>query len=291
MDLKQAICLHGMLVKFRYYVKEFMHFRNMKFTAATGIALFALLFSGACKKAEIEGLQSQIALKDDQIQQLEKQVNDLQATTGSLLDRMSDLSVVNKAGAESIKQSLESISQQYGFIQDLTSKIHSKDSLNLALVMNLKQSLTDIDNEDVQIEIREGVVYVSISDKLLFRSGSATVSPGAEDILGRIAEVINTNKDLDVVVEGHTDNVPMAGECIADNWDLSVKRATSVVRSLTDKHRVSPERLTASGRSEYFPKADNSTVDGRSTNRRTEIIIAPRLDQFFKMLEKPPLLN
>ncbi|HLF63147.1 MAG TPA: OmpA family protein [Saprospiraceae bacterium] len=248
------------------------------------LSSFALL---SCNK----GLKTELKAKEQQVAQLQEQVDNLQSTTGSLLDRMADLSVISKDGSESIKQSLETLSRQYGFIQDLTQKIQSKDSINMALVMNLKQSLTDINDEDIQIEIREGVVHVSISDKLLFSSGSNRLSRNATHVLGKLAHVINEHQDLNVVVEGHTDNVPMTGSCMSDNWDLSVLRATSVVRALTTQYSVPPDRLTASGRSEYVPKQDNGTTEGRSANRRTEIIIAPRLDQFFKMLEPQTVEN
>ena len=245
----------------------------------------------SCKKEQIRGLENEIVTKKDQIEQLESQVEDLQSTTGSLLDRMADLSVVNKEGAESIRQSLESLNQQYGYIESLSKKIQEKDSLNLVLVMNLKRSLTDIDDQDIQIEIREGVVHVSISDKLLFRSGSARLSVQAQQVLGKIAVVLNDKPNLNIVVEGHTDDVPIDNACMQDNWDLSVKRATAVVRTLADMHSVAPERLTASGRAEFLPNESNSTEHGRRINRRTEIIIAPRLDQFFKMLESPELVG
>lgn len=258
----------------------------MKQLSLIGILASAILTCSCGKK-----LKEEIATKDNQIAQLEKQVEHLQATTGSLLQRMEDLSIISKDGAESIKQSLTTLSQQYGFIQDLTTKIQSKDSLNLELVMNLKRQLTDVSDQDIQIEIREGVVHVSISDKLLFSSGSANLNRNAARVLGKLATVMNQHQDLNIVVEGHTDNVPMGGECISDNWDLSVLRATSVVRSLTTQYQVAPERLTASGRSEFAPKQDNSSVEGRSTNRRTEIIIAPRLDQFFRMVEAPAVQN
>ena len=261
----------------------------MKYTSLCALLCVCLLAS--CKKQEIRSLKSEITTKDDQIEQLRAQVQDLQSTTGSLLDRMADLSVVNKEGAESIRQSLESLSRQYGYIEDLSRKIQEKDSINMALVMNLKRSLTDVNNEDIQIEIREGVVYVSISDKLLFRSGSARLSTQAQSVLGRIAAVLNDNQDLNVVVEGHTDSVPIDNTCMEDNWDLSVKRATSVVRTLSQAYSVAPERLTASGRAEYAPKASNDMESGRSLNRRTEIIIAPKLDQFFKMLEPQELVG
>ncbi len=249
--------------------------------------LVLLLPFYSCKNKQVEKLENEVQLKDDQIAQLQQQINHLQSTNGSLLDRMSDLSIVSKTGAESIQKSLESLSQQYDFIQNLTEKVHSKDSLNLALVMNLKRSLSDVNDNDIQVEVRGGVVYVSISDKMLFNSGSSKLNPQSEDVLGKIASVINDHEQLDVLVEGHTDNVPMSNSCIDDNWDLSVKRATSVVRALANDYYVAPERMTAAGRSEYIPRAGNESADGRSQNRRTEIVITPKLDQFFKLLEAP----
>ena len=249
------------------------------------------LFAACGNKTKMKKLESDLAFKTQQVEKLEEQVEYLKNTNSSLLDRMSDLSIISKAGAESIQNSLESMTQQYSYIQDLTTKIQTKDSLNLALVMNLKRSLTDINDEDVQIEVRGGVVYVSISDKLLFRSGSHQLSNQAEQVLEKIATVVNDHSDLNVMVEGHTDDVPISSSCSVDNWDLSVRRATSVVRTLQDKYYVAPERLIAAGRSEFIPKADNDSEAGRSINRRTEIIITPKLDQFFKLLESPALPN
>ncbi len=234
-------------------------------------------------------LKTELALKTEQVEQLRAQLDHIQETNSSLLDRLSDMSVINKAGAESIQHSLENINQQYAFIEDLTTKIHTKDSINLALVTNIKRSLSNINDEDVQVEVRGGVVYVSISDKLLFRSGSAQLGQQARTVLGKLSSVINDHDDLDILVEGHTDDVPINSECVVDNWDLSVKRATAVVRALQADHYVSPERLTAAGRSQYIPKADNSDAQGRSQNRRTDIVITPKLDQFFKLLESPKL--
>lgn len=252
--------------------------------ALAALALFTL---SACNKGKIKTLENELALKEEKIVLLEQQVNHLQGTNSGLLDRMADLSIVSKAGAESIQESLKSLSQQYDFIQDLTQKMQSKDSLNLALVMNLKRSLADIADEDVQVEVRGGLVHISISDKMLFPSGSSKISSAAQRVLGKIAAVINDHNDLQVIVEGHTDDVPISNSCLEDNWDLSVKRATSVVRMLETEHYVDPARMTAAGRSEYIPKADNGTTAGRSLNRRTEIVLTPKLDQFFKLLEGP----
>jgi len=149
--------------------------------------------------------------------------------------------------------------------------------------LNLRQSLEDINDGDIDIEVRGEVVYVSISDKMLFKSASARLNTSAESVLAKVAKVVNDHDDIDIMVEGHTDSKSISTDCIKDNWDLSVHRATAVVRSLQDTHGVNPARITASGKGEYMPKADNETADGRSVNRRTEIIITPRLDQFMKL--------
>jgi len=242
-------------------------------------------------QAELDNLKYELASKNGELivangraTDLQDQLDYLKLTNTNLLDRLSDLSVISKAGAESIKQSLESLNERNEYIRELTSSIAAKDSINLALVMNLKRSLDDINDEDINIEVIKGVVYISISDKMLFKSGSATINTSAETVLGKIAKVVNDHKNLDILVEGHTDNVPISNSCMSDNWDLSVKRATSVVRVLQKKYNVDPNRMTAGGRSEYAPKDSNESKTGRSTNRRTEIIITPKLDQFFELM-------
>lgn len=221
------------------------------------------------------------------VHSLEEQLDYFKTTNTDLLARLSDLSVVSKAGAASIQQSLEALREQNKYIKDLTTSIQRKDSLNLVLVMNLKRSLADVNDEDISIEVKKGVVYISLSDKMLFRSGSYVINPRAEEVLGKIAMVVNDHNDLDILVEGHTDNVPINTNCLKDNWDLSVMRATAVTRLLQTKYGVAPDRMTAGGRSEYVPKATNLTSEGRSLNRRTEIIILPKLDQFFELLAPP----
>lgn len=221
------------------------------------------------------------------VKSLEDQLVVLKASQSTLLDQLNTASVINKAGAESIKKSLDAINMQSGYIQELTKTMQYKDSVNLALALNLKKSLSDFNDKDVTIEIKKGVVYISISDNMLFKSGSAVINPAAEKVLGKIAGIINDQKELDILVEGHTDNLPISTDCVADNWDLSAKRATSVVRSLQTKYKVEPSRMTAGGRSEYLPKASNANAAGRAENRRTEIIVLPKLDQFFKLLEAP----
>lgn len=244
--------------------------------------------------AELDNLKSELASKKGELivaqgraNDLLEQVNFMKETNTNLLERLSDLSIISKTGAESIKQSLESLNERNEYIKNLTNSIAAKDSMNLALVMNLKRSLDDINDEDINIEVKKGVVYISISDKMLFKSGSANITTTAESVLGKIAKVVNDHSNLDILVEGHTDNVPISNSCMTDNWDLSVKRATSVVRVLQQKYNVVPDRMTAGGRSEYVPKDTNETAKGRSINRRTEIIITPKLDEFFKLMEEP----
>ena len=140
-------------------------------------------------------------------------------------------------------------------------------------------------DEDIQIDVEKTVVYISIADKLLFKSGSATISGAAKTVLGKVAEVIAAQPDLEVMVEGYTDNKPISTAGIKDNWDLSVKRSTSVIRVLQNDFNIEPSRLVAAGRSEYMPLESNDTVEGRSRNRRTRIVLMPKLDQFFELLE------
>ena len=202
-----------------------------------------------------------------------------------LLDQLSALSVISKEGAESIRKSLETIDKQRGELSELNAQIRSKDSLNLVLVMNLKRSLSDVNDTDVNVKVDKGVVLISLSDNMLYKSGSSEISSRAGGVLEKIAKVINDYKTFDVLIEGNTDNVPIATNCLADNWDLSVKRATSVARVLQKNYGVDPSRIIAGGRSEYNAKVPNDTKANRSINRRTEIIIMPKLDEFFKLLE------
>lgn len=235
----------------------------------------------------ILSLEMQLANALNEASLLEGQLEYFRSTNTNLLDRLADMSVVSKAGAQSIQRSLEALNEQNRYIKDLTSSIRIRDSLNLALVMNLKRSLVDIDDRDITIEVKKGVVYISLSDRMLFKSGSAEISPDADIVLGKIAGILNDHQQLEILVEGHTDTVPISTACMQDNWDLSVKRATSVVRRLQLQHKIAPERMTAGGRSEYIPKSSNESAEGRAVNRRTEIIVLPDLDQFFRLLEPP----
>ncbi len=224
---------------------------------------------------------------NQKLRSAEDQIVVLKGSQNNLLDQLNTASVINKAGAESIKKSLDAISQQSSYIKELTKTMQYKDSVNLALAMNLKKSLSDFNDKDVSIEVKKGVVYISLSDNMLFKTASSNINSSADKVLGKIAGILNDQKELDILVEGHTDNVPMAGECVTDNWDLSTRRATAVVKLLQSKYKVDPSRMTAGGRSEYQPKSSNSNATGRASNRRTEIIVLPKLDQFFKLMEAP----
>ncbi len=219
------------------------------------------------------------------IADLNKQIDYLKQNNNTVLNQLKDLSVVTGAQAESIKKSLDNIGAKDMYIQDLQGSIARKDSLNMALVMNLKGAIGNLDDKDINIKVDKGVVYVDISDKLLFKSGSYDVTDRAKEVLGKVAKVLNNQPEIEFLVEGHTDSIPMKNAIIQDNWDLSVKRATTIVRVLQDTYGLDPKRMTAAGRSQYLPLTDNTTAEGRAANRRTRIVILPQLDQFFKLLE------
>lgn len=216
---------------------------------------------------------------------LEAEVLDLKSKSNALLNQLSDLSVITKSQAESIKKSLDNISSKDAYIKDLQVAMAKKDSLNLALVMNLKGALKDINDQDIEVKVEGSAVFISISDKLLFKSGSYDISTKANDVLGKVALVMKSQPDIQFMVEGHTDNNPIKTTSIKDNWDLSVLRATSIVRSLQNNHGIDPKRMIAAGRSEFIPVTSNEGDANKALNRRTRIVIIPQLDQFFKLIE------
>lgn len=239
-----------------------------------------------CNTLTAENSQSK-ALLEAELAGLKKQMDFLKENNTTALKQLESLSVISGSQAESIKKSLDNIGAKDAYIQDLQSAISRKDSLNLALVTNLKGAIGNMDDKDINIKVDKGVVYIDISDKLLFKSGSFDVSEKAGTVLGKVAAVLKNQPDIEFMVEGHTDNVAYKGNAmLADNWDLSVKRATAVVRILQNQYGLNPANMTAAGRSEYKPVTDNGTAEGRAANRRTRIVILPQLDQFFKLLEQ-----
>ena len=240
-------------------------------------------------KAELgrqkSALETDKASLNNQIADLNKQIDYLKQTNTTVLKQMEDLSVVSSAQADNIRKSLENIGAKDLYIQDLQASMARKDSLNLALVMNLKGAVGSMDDQDINIKVDKGVVYIDISDKLLFKSGKYEVTSQAKTVLGKVAAVLKNQADIEFMVEGHTDNVAYRSGVLLDNWDLSVKRATSVVRILQKEYGLDPKKMSASGRGEYNPVVENSTAENKAANRRTRIVILPQLDQFFKLLE------
>jgi chemotaxis protein MotB len=216
---------------------------------------------------------------------LQDQLDDLKKNNNKALNMLQDLSVISGQQAENIKKSLENLSQKDSYIMNLQSEIARKDSLNMQLVMNLKSSLVDVNDQDINVKVDKGVVFIDISDKLLFNSGKYKVTDKAQEVLGKVARVLNAHPDCEFMVEGHTDSIPIHTNVLDDNWDLSVKRATAIVRILQDKYQIDPARMTAAGHSKYRPIASNATAEGRAINRRTRIVILPQLDQFFNLME------
>jgi len=222
------------------------------------------------------------------------QLDALRRNNQDLINNMGNLTTLTAKGADNLEKSLESLREKDLTIRKLQDAVTRRDSVNLALVQSLKGVLGNLDDEDINISVEKGVVYVNISDKLLFSSGSTTVSARAKEVLGKVATVVKNKPDFEFMVEGHTDTVPIHTAKMSDNWDLSVLRATSVVRILQNDFGVSPSRMTAAGRSQYIPVASNDTRDGRAKNRRTRIVILPKLDQFYSMIEegmKDPAIN
>jgi chemotaxis protein MotB len=237
-----------------------------------------------CEDDKAEAARKKTSLESE-IDGLNKQIALLKENSTQALKQLENLSVISGSQAESIKKSLENIGAKDAYIQDLQSAMAKKDSLNMALVMNLKGAIGNLDDKDINIKVDKGVVYIDISDKLLFKSGKYEVTDNAKEVLGKVAQVLKAQPDIEFMVEGHTDNVPFSSGILLDNWDLSVKRATSVVRLLQSKYGLDPAHIAAAGRGQYKPVADNSSTEGKAANRRTRIVILPQLDQFFKLLE------
>jgi chemotaxis protein MotB len=236
-------------------------------------------------KGELSSTLTTLELRKEQIQDLKNQIEDCKQQRDKQLSQVGDLTVLSQSASDNIKETLSQLEKKDKYIYLLQAAKSKVDSINLALAVNLKSVLKDgIEDKDVEIKVDKTVVFINLSDKMLYESGSAKLTAKANEVLGKIAQIIETRKDLDVMVEGYTDNVPIKTACIEDNWDLSVKRATSVVRVLQNTYYVDPNKLVAAGRGEYNILASNDTPEGRSVNRRTRIIILPKLNQFYDLL-------
>jgi len=314
-SFKPAARIQGQIIFFAaslffHFKKSIMNVRQIVLPALCAILLLSCVSSKKFKKSQADyatlqtqhtalqgdltacndekaNLQRQKSSLENDIANLNKQIEFLKQNNTQALKQLEDMSVISAAQAESIKKSMDNIGAKDSYIQTLQQQMARKDSLNMALVMNLKGAIGNMDDEDINIKVDKGVVYIDISDKMLFKTAKFDITSQAKTVLGKVATVLKNQPDIEFMVEGHTDDVVYKGSagCLLDNWDLSVKRATSVVRVLQKEYGMDPGKMAAAGRGEYKPIADNSSKEGKAANRRTRIVILPQLDQFFKLLE------
>ena len=242
----------------------------------------------AAKEKENEGLKKNLADLTDQFNILTNKNNDLQKKYESLinmsLSQTDKLSKALLAKSEELDAKEKLLSDREKTLEEMNKVIARQDSITKRLNGILRNALLGFNSDELSVEVKNGKVYVSMSDKLLFKSGSSAVEAKGKEALKLLGGVLDKSVDIDILVEGHTDNVPIKTSVYKDNWDLSVARATSIVRILATDYKIAPTRMTASGKGEFFPKADNDTPEGRAKNRRTEIILSPKLDELMKLL-------
>ena len=217
---------------------------------------------------------------------MSSQIDFLKKNNSELINNMGNMTTLTAQGATNIEKALETIKEKDLKITRMQDALTKKDSVTLALVTSLKSSV-GISDPDIEVNVEKGVVFISIADKLLFKSGSYVVSDKAKEVLAKVAKVVNDKPTFECMVEGHTDNVPFTGNAVLlDNWDLSVKRSTAIIRVLTKELKVNPAQLIAAGRADYIPLVENNTADNRAKNRRTRIVVLPKIDEFYDMIEK-----
>lgn len=273
------------------------------------LLLFAAIAGSGCvsnkKYAELQGNYDKLQEKDrglnqsylvtqnelnnsrGQVKSLEDQIAAARANANSLQDALNKCIASNGQGNVNVAKLADQISASDKYIQHLVDLKNKSDSLNQVLTANLTRSLSPDELKDVDVKVLKGVVYISLSDNMLYQSGSYAILPKAGSTLSKVAKIINDYSNYDVIVEGNTDNVPISQPNIRNNWDLSCLRASSVVMALQTTYNVDPKRLTAGGRGEYNPVTDNNTDAGKAANRRTQVIITPKLDQFMALIGKP----
>ena len=274
--------------------------KKVLFFAALVVSSFAI--SSCVSKKDLEACQTQNNRLNTQYQDAREQLAAATARINSLQQQLSSCESTNKSLQDNLAKSLtnansnnvniaklvDQINESNQYIRHLVEVKSKSDSLNMVLTNNLTRSLSKEDMKDVDVQVMKGVVYISLSDNMLYKSGSYEISDAANATLAKIAKIIKDYKDYDVLIEGNTDNVPIQKTNIRNNWDLSCLRASSVVQALQTKFGVDPKRLTAGGRGEYNPIADNGTSAGKTKNRRTQIIITPKLDEFMELIGKAP---
>ena len=232
--------------------------------------------------------KEQLAASNARVSSLEEQLEQSKQAYRSL-QRSLDKSLANSSQNNiSIEKLVDQINESNQYIRHLTDLKTKSDSLNMVLTNNLTRSLSKEELKEVDVQVLKGVVYISLADNMLYKSGSYEINDRAAETLSKIAKIIKDYKDYDVLIEGNTDNVPISRENIRNNWDLSCLRASSVVQALQNNYGVDPKRLTAGGRGEYNPLATNDTALGKQRNRRTQIIITPKLDEFMELIDKAP---
>jgi chemotaxis protein MotB len=219
---------------------------------------------------------------------LEEQLQSEKANIAALQAALDKCLTASSQGSVNIAKLVDEINSSNKYIQHLIAMKNKSDSLNMVLTNNLTRSLSREELADVNVQVQKGVVYISLSDNMLYRSGSYEITDAAGQTLGKIAKIIKDYSDYEVLIEGNTDNVPIAKANIRNNWDLSALRASSVVQALQNNYGVDPKRLSAAGRGEYNPIAPNTSDAGKARNRRTQIIITPKLDQFMELIDKAP---
>jgi chemotaxis protein MotB len=262
----------------------------------TGIALAVVLSSCIVSKKKFLQLQSEKNKTRDSLIALSAKYSDLTSKFDSLMKRYRDLERKNKEQLELCKDEETKLDTELQHkntelqesnkkITDLQTLIDKQKAASEELLSKMKNALLGFTNDELTVEMKDGKVFVSLSEKLLFKSGSAEVDKKGKQALAKVGEVLAKQNDIDIMVEGHTDNVPLKGDVIKDNWDLSVMRATAITRILTEEYKVNPKQVIPSGRADNFPIADNSTTEGRAKNRRTEIILAPKISELIKIIE------
>ena len=287
---------------------------NRSKTTVLTLALGALLMTGCVSKKNLESCQAELKNCQTETRELtgsyqntKEQLAAAQARVASLSDQLAEQQKAYKALQQSLDKSLantsansvnisklvDQINESNQYIRHLVEVKSKSDSLNMVLTNNLTRSLSKEELKEVDVQVLKGVVYISLADNMLYKSGSYEISERAEETLSKIAKIIMDYKDYDVLIEGNTDNVPVNTKAasmknIRNNWDLSALRASSVVQYLQNRFGVAPKRLTAGGRGEYNPVASNDTEVGKQRNRRTQIIITPKLDQFMDLIDKAP---
>jgi chemotaxis protein MotB len=236
-------------------------------------------------EAQKNAILSSVQQRDQQINDLKDQVADLRKLRDKQVEQVGNLTVLSKAANDNIDKTLSQLATKDKYINLLQAARNKADSINLALAVNLTSVLRNgIEDKDVEIKVDKTVVFINISDKMLFSTGSTKISARANSVLEKIALIIKSRPELEVMVEGYTDDVSINKECVTDNWDLSAIRATSVVRVMQQNFNIDPNKLIAAGRGQYNILASNNTSDGRTKNRRTRIILMPKLDQFYDLL-------